>query len=258
MVAAGASSVGIRTVTVMTDSSPLVSPIVLVPGWWLGAWAWDAVADRLRAGGHVVTALTLPGLEPDHPDRGSVSLSDQADAIVAAISAHDRPVVLAVHSGASQPGYVASDRVPDRIAAMVYVDTAPGRGAIKDDVDGPEFPLPATWEELGENLDGIPEDRLAEFRERAVPEPVGPMRETPELADDARLSVPSVVIATAFSATEYQAAAAQGAPWLAGLTELTDVTYVDLPTSHWPMWSRPDELADLLGAVASGGTSAVG
>jgi pimeloyl-ACP methyl ester carboxylesterase len=236
----------------MTHSSTPPSPLLLVPGWWLGSWAWDGVADRLRAAGHDVTALTLPGLEPDHPDRGAVTLTDQADAIVAAIEAHDQPVVLAVHSGASQPGYLASDRVPERIATMVYVDTAPGHGAIKDDVDGPAFPLPATWEELGENLDGISEEQLATFRERAVPEPVGPMREAPQLTNPARLAVRSVVIATAFPAAEYRSAAAEGASWLAGLTELSDVSYVDLPTSHWPMWSRPDELAALLGQAADG------
>ena len=236
-------------------TSPLASPIVLVPGWWLGAWAWDDVAATLRGDGHDVTALTLPGREPDHPDRGSVSLADQADAIVAAIEAHDRPVVLAVHSGASQPGYLASDRVPDRIAALVYVDTAPGTGAIKPDFADPEFPLPATWEDLGENLDGIGDERLAEFRERAVPEPAGPMREAPVLTNDARLDVPSLVIATAFPASEYQQAAAAGAPWLAGLNDLRDLAYVDLPTSHWPMWSRPAELAELLGRVARDGVS---
>jgi pimeloyl-ACP methyl ester carboxylesterase len=232
------------------DSSPIVSPLVLVPGWWLGEWAWDGVADVLRADGHDVTALTLPGLEPDHPDRGSVSLADQADAIVAAIEAHDRPVVLAVHSGASQPGYLASDRVPERIATLVYVDTAPGTGPIREDFADAEFPLPATWEELGENLDGINEQQLAEFRERAVPEPAGPMREAPEVANDARLDVPSVVIATAFPASEYRKAAAEGAPWLAGLNDLRDLEYVDLPTSHWPMWSRPADLARILGEVA--------
>ena len=33
-------------------------------------------------------------------------------------------------------------------------------------------------------------------------------------------------------------------------TELRNVTYVDLPTSHWPMWSRPQELAAIIGDVA--------
>jgi pimeloyl-ACP methyl ester carboxylesterase len=235
-------------------TSPLAAPIVLVPGWWLGGWAWDGVAGILRDDGHDVTALTLPGLEPDHPDRGSVSLADQADAIVAAIRAHDRPVVLAVHSGASQPGYLASDRVPDRIAALVYVDTAPGTGAIMADFAEAEFPLP-TWEDLGENLDGISDAQLAEFRERAVPEPAGPMREAPVVSNDARLDVPSLVIATGFPASDYQQAAAQGEPWLAGLNDLRDLAYVDLPTSHWPMWSRPAELGGILGRVARDGVS---
>ena len=38
------------------------------------------------------------------------------------------------------------------------------------------------------------------------------------------------------------------------LAELSDVTYVDLPTSHWPMWSRPKELAEIIGGVASAQT----
>ena len=33
--------------------------VVLVPGYWLGAWAWDAVAQRLRSHGHPVVAVTL-------------------------------------------------------------------------------------------------------------------------------------------------------------------------------------------------------
>jgi pimeloyl-ACP methyl ester carboxylesterase len=42
------------------------APIVLVPGFWLGVWAWDEVVDALRADGHDVIAFTLSGLEsPD-------------------------------------------------------------------------------------------------------------------------------------------------------------------------------------------------
>lgn len=35
---------------------------MLVPGFWLGGWAWDDVAGPLRAAGHQVDAVTLPGL----------------------------------------------------------------------------------------------------------------------------------------------------------------------------------------------------
>ena len=49
------------------------APIILVPGFWLGAWAWDDVAASLRADGHHVTALTLPGLEAADADRSAIT-----------------------------------------------------------------------------------------------------------------------------------------------------------------------------------------
>ena len=102
--------------------------VILVPGFWLGAWAWDEVAARLRDAGHDVTALTLPGYESRDTDRSGITLQDHIDAIVKALRAAGQPVVLAVHSAAGFAGYAASDVVADRIAAMVYVDTAPGIG----------------------------------------------------------------------------------------------------------------------------------
>jgi len=57
------------------------APVVLVPGFWLGAWAWDEVAEALRSNGHDVTALTLPGLESADADRSSVTLTDHVDVI---------------------------------------------------------------------------------------------------------------------------------------------------------------------------------
>ena len=71
------------------------TPIILVPGFWLGAWAWNEVAATLRADGHDVTALTLPGLESADADRSSITLSDHVDAIADAVEATGRPVVLA-------------------------------------------------------------------------------------------------------------------------------------------------------------------
>ena len=147
------------------------SPIVLVPGFWLGAWAWDEVAAILRAKGYDVTAITLPGLESVDADRASVSLADHVRAIVDAVSAKDVPCVLVVHSASGYSGYAAADVAPERIAAMVYVDTAPGKGAVDPSFADDERPM--VWDEIKaeENLDGLTEAQLATFRERAVPVP---------------------------------------------------------------------------------------
>jgi len=227
------------------------APIILVPGFWLGAWAWDEVAAALRADGHDVTALTLPGLESADADRSAITLSDHVDAICAAVRAAGRPVVLAVHSGTGFSGYVASDRVAELIAAMVYVDTAPGKPPLDPSFDAAEKPL--DWEEVSaeENLDGLTHEQLETFRHRAVPEPGGVLRDSVDLTNDARLDLPSTIIATGYTSQEYKDAVKEGYAWLAGLTEVRDITWVDLPTSHWPMWSRPKELADIIGDVAS-------
>jgi pimeloyl-ACP methyl ester carboxylesterase len=225
-------------------------PIILVPGFWLGAWAWDEVADLLRADGHDVTALTLPGLESADADRSSITLSDHANAIADAVTAAGRPVVLAVHSGTGFSGYVASDRVPDRIAEMVYVDSAPGIPPLDADFEGAEKPMVFQDIAKEENLDGLSEDQLETFRNRAVPEPGGVIRGADELRNDARLEIPTTVIATGYTSDQYKEAAKEGYAWLGGLNEVRNVTWVDLPTSHWPMWSRPKELAEAIGNVA--------
>jgi pimeloyl-ACP methyl ester carboxylesterase len=230
----------------------MAAPVILVPGFWLGAWAWDEVAALLRADGHEVTALTLPGLESAEADRSAVGLSDHVDAICDAVRAAGRPVVLAVHSGAGFPGYAASDRVPELIAAMVYVDTGPGVGAMDAEFEGDELPLPAP-EQLREeeNLDGLSEEQLETFRRRAVPQPGRVLREAVELANDARLDVPTTAICTGFTSEEYRDAIESGYAFVRGFTELRNVTWVDLPTSHWPMWSKPKELAAIIGDVAT-------
>jgi pimeloyl-ACP methyl ester carboxylesterase len=229
------------------------APIILVPGFWLGAWAWDEVADALRSGGHDVTAITLPGLESTDADRSRISFTDHVDAIRAAVEAKDSPVVLAVHSASGFSGYAASDRVPERIAAMVYVDTAPGVGALDPDFGDAEKPM--VWSEIEEeeNLDGLSEEQKETFRQRAVPVPGSLMRETVELTNDARRDIPSTMICTGFTAEQYQTYAREHPDWafLAGIPELRNVSWIDLPTSHWPMWSRPRELAEIIGNVAT-------
>ncbi len=230
----------------MTDA-----PIILVPGFWLGAWAWDEVAAALRADGHDVTALTLPGLDSVDTDRSAIKLADHVDAICAAVTAKDSPVVLAVHSGTGFAGYAATDRVAKNIAAMVYVDSGPGTGAMDPDIEGTDMPMPSLADlKLAENLDGLTAEQLATFAERAVPEPAGVLREGLTLSNTARLDVPTTIMCTGSTSEQVKAWAREGYAWLAGLAELHNVTFVDLPTSHWPMWSRPQDLAKIIGDVS--------
>ena len=234
------------------------APIILVPGFWLGAWAYDEVAATLRAEGHDVTALTLPGLESADTDRSKVTFEDHVNAIVDAVREADAPVVLALHSATGFSGYAASDIVPEKIAAMVYVDSAPGVGVLAADFEGVEKPLSIEEVQAEENFDGISPEQIAEFARRGVAEPAGVMRGGHVFTNDARRDIPSTIIATGYSAADYQKYAKENPDWafLGGIADLHDITWVDLPTSHWPMWSKPTELAAIIGDVATnaGGT----
>ena len=230
--------------------------VVLVPGFWLGAWAWDDVVSHLERQGVGALALTLPGLEPDHPDRGSVRLEDQVAAIERALAEAPQGArtVLVAHSGAAVPATVAVDRHVNEVDHTVWVDTAPvvNGYALNADMVGSEHPLSAQYDdELAEgSMEGLSEEQLATFRERAVPQPACSLREAVSLVDDRRLDVPGTVVCTAYPAAEYRSYAEKGFPFLAGLLEYRRLELVDLPTGHWPMWSRPAELADIIAGAA--------
>lgn len=231
--------------------------LVLVPGHWLGAWAWDGVVPALRDLGHAVTALTLPGLEPDDPDRTVRTLDEQASVLADTVarSAARGPVALVVHSGGNFPAMLFLDRRPDAVTRVVYVDSGPvADGAIfdaelPDDVD--EVSLP-DFDVLAQraSLEGIDDTALRRFRDRSVPEPGPIMRERISLHDDRRLSVPTTIIASSFPSEVMMTMAREGHPMMAETARLTDLTLVDLPTGHWPMWSRPDELAAAISKAA--------
>ena len=243
------------------DSPPrtqIPAHVVLVPGFWLGAWAWEDVVTHLREHGVTALALTLPGLEAHHPDRGSVHLADHVAAIEQALALAPRGArtVLVAHSGATVPATVVLDRHVDEVDHVVWVDTAPvvDGYAIDPDVKGSEHPLAAQYDEELEqgSMAGLSEEQLAMFRERAVPQPASSMREAVSLTDDRRLDVPGTVVCTAFSAADYRSYAEQGMPFLQGLLQHRRLELVDLSTGHWPMWSRPVELAGIIAQAAAG------
>jgi len=237
----------------MDTTTPTLASIILVPGHWLGAWAWGAVAADLRDRGHHVIAVTLPGLDPDDPDRASRTVTDQADALrsaVDAVASDGSAVVLVAHSGAGLPTSLLLDRTPTAIARVVYVDSGPASDGSAFDASVPpeqeEGPLPP-FDQLDASLDGLSEQDLEQFRERAVPQPGPVLRDPVRLDNDARRDVPSTIIACSYP-SQVMMMAREGHPMMAEIATLRDLELVDLPTGHWPMWSRP---ADLAAAIAS-------
>lgn len=229
--------------------------IILVPGFWLDASSWSTVTPPLEAAGHRVRPLTLPGLESVDADRTQIGLRDHIDAVVAEIDASEEPVVLVGHSGGGAIIYGAIDARPDRVVRGIYVDAGPlADGAcINDELPAAngEIPLP-DWSVFEEqDLVDLDDELRERFRARAVPQPQGVAVDKQRLsADDRRLSVPATVIACEFSSEMLRGLMEQGHPYVAELTRLIDVEFVDLPTGHWPQFTKPAELgAVLLAAV---------
>lgn len=231
--------------------------IVLIPGFWLDRSAWDDVAPALQAAGHIAHPLTLPGLARG-ADRSEVHLADHVDAVVRAIDGvpGDSPVVLVGHSAGGCLAYAAADARPDRVARVIYVDSGPlAEGdAINAGLDpaAVDHPLPA-WEEFdAEDLVDLTDELRAQFRERAVPQPAATVREPHRYTGDVarRRAVPATVIACEYPASTLRDLMGQDHPYVRELAQLDDYEIVDLPTGHWPMFTRPAELArTILAAV---------
>ena len=226
--------------------------VLLIPGFWLDASSWDAIVPALRDAGHDVTALTLPGLHRDDADRGAVTLAQTVDAVVAQIDAADGSVVLVGHSGGGSIAYAAADARPDRVARMVYVDSfpLPDGGTINDELPttGGEVPLPpwSLWSD--DELRGFTDELRAAFEARAIPQPLAVAVTPFEYSGDApaRRAVPATVIATSMSEATYREIMQPEHPWhrmARELVELIDLTFIELPTSHWPQFTEPAGLA---------------
>jgi pimeloyl-ACP methyl ester carboxylesterase len=220
--------------------------VIIIPGFWLNAASWDDIVPTLEAAGHRVRALTLPGLASVDDARAGIGLADHVAAVVAAVDEADGPVVLVGHSGGGAIAHAAVDARPDRVARVVYVDAVPlGDGDTINDklpvVDG-EIPLP-DWSVFDEEDLVDLDDALRErFRAQAIPEPLGVATEPQVLHDPRRYDVPLTVIACEFPAEMLRGLIAGDDPYTAELARIRDVTIVDLPTGHWPQFTKPVEL----------------
>lgn len=223
--------------------------IVLIPGLWLDGSSWDDVIPSLQQAGHRTHPLTLPGMESKDANRSTITLRDHIDAVVAVIDSFDPAngdVVLVGHSGGGAIAHAAVDARPDRVARVVYVDSVPlGEGGVINDefpAENGEMPLP-DWSGFEEqDLVDLDDELRMRFRDRAIPAPAHVASDPQQLFDERRYDVPTTVISSEFPSAVIRELIEQGHPYVAELAKVRNVDYVDLPTGHWPQFTRPQEL----------------
>lgn len=225
--------------------------LILVPGFWLGAWSWDKVTPALEAAGHHVNPITRPGLDSVDADRSGIGIAETITALVEVIDSTEGDVVLVGHSGGGPVIYGATDQRPARVNRAIYVDSGPmpdgasvNPSLPSDDI---EIPLPP-WDlfrDGGDDADlrDLTDEMLADFRARAVPEPKGVAHDPLSVSNPARFDVPITMISTTFTREEIEEAIKNEVPYFAELPRIHDVEILEFPTGHWPQFSKPDELA---------------
>jgi pimeloyl-ACP methyl ester carboxylesterase len=243
---------------------------VLVGGGWLGGWCWQKVARRLRENGHDAYPATLTGLgERVHLASPEVDLETHITDVVNLIEYEDlNDVVLLGHSYGGMVVTGAADRIPERISELVYLDTAPLPGGtliekfppearhrvekqVEESGDGWRFPMPPR-EELANmaSLEGVDEDHLRLLYSRATPQPFGTYTQPLRLKNPAREALPKLGIVCSFSLAQVRQMIASDNPQFRGLAG-PEWRFVELPTGHYPMFSRPEDLAELLLGLSS-------
>ncbi|GAA1879169.1 hypothetical protein GCM10009836_70650 [Pseudonocardia ailaonensis] len=230
-----------------------MTTFVLVPGFWLGAWAWDEVATELRAAGHEVHAVELGA------DASETAESHVDD--VLEVLGKVGPAVLVGHSGGGPVGVAAAERARELVEHLVFVDT----GVLPDGMAQIEFTDPeaqaATRADLAAHdgfqpmpgrarlagTDGLDDRLLESIRARSRPEPAGVIttgirRGTPDP------TLPKTVITCTFTEAQARGLIDAGLP---GFAEMggAEWSFVALPTGHWPMFSEPVRLAELLAGL---------
>jgi pimeloyl-ACP methyl ester carboxylesterase len=224
--------------------------VILIPGFWLDSSAWDDIVPAVRAAGHEPNPITLPGLKPADP---GVGLRDQVDFVVGLVDAAAGPVVLVGHSGGGAVAHAVVDARPERIAKVIYVDSGPlGDGGLINDeftaVDG-MVPLPPREEFDDETVVDMDDERWAAFAARALPIPEKVATEKQVLSDPRRYDVPVTVITCEMSEATLRELMSKQHPYVAELAAVKNFEIVELPTGHWPMLSKPAELAALVAAA---------
>jgi pimeloyl-ACP methyl ester carboxylesterase len=223
--------------------------IILIGGLWLDGSAWDAVVPQLRARGQHGVPVLLPG---QGAPPAAATLDDQHAAVLAAVDAADGSVAVVGHSAASSLAWMAADARPEKVARVAMIGGFPaGDGSAYADffelADG-VMPFPGWRPFDGPDSVDLSEQQRDAIAAAAIAVPGAVAKGVVQLRDERRFDVPVTLICPEFSP-------AQAREWIdkgdvPELSRARHIDYVDIESGHWPMFTRPAELASLLAELA--------
>jgi len=226
--------------------------IILVPGLWLGADSWAPVLAPLRAAGHTPRPLTMPGVGVPASESADIRMGDWVAAVVAAIDESAGDVVLVGHSGGGNAIWGAVDARPDRVRRAVFVDTVPpppGSGISEFPVVDGIIPFPS-WDFF--DADDIA-DLDAQTREAAARTAQSVPAQVPTdpiaLTDPRRHDVPATLLMGSLTREALEGHLAQWGAYGDEYRSIRDAEVVRIGSGHWPQFSAPARLAELLVAA---------
>jgi pimeloyl-ACP methyl ester carboxylesterase len=219
-----------------------MATFVIVHGMWSGGWYFQPTARLLRAAGHEVYTPTLTGIgERVHLGTPRTDLDTHLQDIVNVLEYEDLNAVVLV--GYSYGGAVVtgvSDRVPERVAQLVYLDAwVPRDGQAVFDLIPEQAPR---FEEMARTRgDGwrIPRDPPGP---RRTPHPLATLKQPLSLTSDAAARLPRTYVLFSRNSLYHapvmarMAAEARSAGW----------RMRDLPADHDAPETHPEQLAELL------------
>ncbi len=221
---------------------------VLVPGAWLGAWAWERVVPVLEQGGHEAYPVTLTGMgEKAHLASRELGIESGILDVLNVIKDNGlRDYVLVGHSFAGKVVAPVADRDHDNVAKVIYLDAfrpakvrTPQAALDPSNEFGPPppgtFGIPFTEkviDTIGADVNG--EDRTWRLS-KATPWPTRPAAESITLSENFD-SVRSAYIFCSRSGDPVDEI-------IAGKWGKLDGPYRVIDSGHWPMVTKPGELA---------------
>ncbi|MFK3678984.1 alpha/beta fold hydrolase [Microbacterium sp. NPDC090218] len=226
--------------------------IILIPGLWLDASSWDDVVPVLQKAGHRVHPLTMPGLDEPALTSSDIGIADWIAAATAAVDVVDGDVVVVGHSGGGNVAWGVADARPTSVHRVIFVDTVPpppGSGISEFDVVDGVVPFPG-WDFFpDEDVSDL--DDATRTRTAALTHSVPARVPTDGIALDApaRYHVPVTLLMGGLDQSTFEGMIDQWGPYATEFHAIDDAEVVRIGSGHWPQFSVPERLGELLNAA---------